>query len=279
MQQEQGTFQGIRDAAIFYQYWKPETAARAVIVIAHGAAEHSGRYQRFAEHFVGLGYAVAALDHYGHGQSDGQRCCLKSFSDYTDGLDIFRSKVAEDFPGLPLVLLGHSMGGLISANYLLRRQDAFAACVLSGPAVKTDLEPPLFQLLLIKLFSLVAPNMGVLQLDASGVSRDPAEVERYVSDPLNYGGKLSARLVSELFNAMNAIQSRAGEIQLPLLMLHGGDDALASAEGSRFLNEHVSSSIKSLKIYPGLYHEIFNEPEHLKVFADIERWLDTLDIG
>jgi alpha-beta hydrolase superfamily lysophospholipase len=276
MQQTQGHFSGVAGARIFYQYWKPDTGAKAVILIAHGAAEHSGRYERVARHFVSLGYAVAALDHFGHGRSDGGRCCLRAFSDYTDTLDIFRLKVESDFPGLPLILLGHSMGGLISANYLLQQQEAFVGCILSGPAIKTELEPPLLQLWLIKLFSLLQPDKGVLQLDASGVSRDPVEVERYASDPLNYSGKLTARLVAELFKAMREAQIRAGEIHLPLLLLHGGDDALASPEGSRFLNEHAGAADKTLKIYPGLYHEIFNEPERLEVFADMEAWLCAL---
>jgi alpha-beta hydrolase superfamily lysophospholipase len=276
MQQTQGHFTGTRGANIFYQYWQPDTPPRAVILIAHGAAEHSGRYLRLAQHFVGLGYGLAALDHFGHGHSDGGRCCLQSFSDYTDTLDIFRQQVSTDFPGLPLILLGHSLGGLISASYLLEHQDVFAGCMLSGPAIKTELEPPLLQFLLIKLFSALLPNMGVLQLDASGVSRDPAEVERYTSDPLNYGGKLTARLVAQLFKAMQTVQQRAGEITLPLLLLHGEADSMASAEGSRFLYQHVGSTDKTLKIYPGLYHEIFNEPERLQVFSDMEAWLSDL---
>jgi len=276
MQQTQGHFTGARDASIFYQYWKPDTDARAVILIAHGAAEHSGRYQRFAQHFVGLGYAVAALDHYGHGHSDGERCCIMAFTDYTDSLEIFRQQVERDFAGLPVVLLGHSLGGLISTSFLLQKQDAFVGCILSGPAIKTELQPPFLQILLIKFFSLVAPNMGVLQLDASGVSRDPAEVEKYLNDPLNFSGKLSARLVAELFATMDTVQARAAEIFVPMLILHGEADSMAAAEGSRFLHEHISSTDKTLKIYPGLYHEIFNEPERLEVFADVERWLDTL---
>lgn len=276
MQQTQGHFTGAGGANIFYQYWRPDSTPRAVILVAHGAAEHSGRYQRLAQHFVGLGYGLAALDHYGHGHSEGGRCCLKAFSDYTDTLDIYRRQVTADFPGLPLILLGHSLGGLISANYLLEHQEVFAGCMLSGPAIKTDLEPPLLQFLLIKLFSALLPNMGVLQLDAGGVSRDPAEVQRYTEDPLNYSGKLSARLVAELFQAMQTVQERAGEIHLPLLLMHGGADAMASAEGSRFLYDEVSSADKTLKIYPGLYHEIFNEPERLEVYADMEAWLNAL---
>lgn len=273
MQHRDGTFVGANEESIYYQVWRPELAPQALILIVHGAAEHGGRYQRFAEHFARLGYALAALDHTGHGRSDGTPGFVRRFSDYLDSLDIFQNHLAMEFVGVPQVLLGHSLGGLISGNYLLQNQQAFVGCILSGPAIKTDLEPPFWQFWLIRLFSLVAPRMGALQLDANGVSRDPEEVERYLNDPLVYTGKLSARMLLELFTAMAQIQLRAGEIKLPLLILHGGADLLASPEGSRFLNEAVSSPDKTLKIYPDLYHEIFNEPERLDVFADIERWL------
>ena len=146
--------------------------------------------------------------------------------------------------------------------------------MLSGPAIKTDLQPPLWQRLLIRFFSLVAPRMGVLQLDASGVSRDSLEVQQYLDDPLVYGGKLSARKVSQLFAAMAWVQEQVADIRLPLLLMHGESDTLTSPAGSRFLFEHVSSEDKTLKIYPDLYHEIFNEPERLQVFADLQGWLD-----
>jgi alpha-beta hydrolase superfamily lysophospholipase len=244
--------------------------------VVHGASEHSGRYQHFAEHFVGGGYAVAGFDNIGHGRSEGTPGYVRRFSDFVETLDVFQKQVAEDFPGLPQILLGHSMGGLISALYLLTNQQRFAGCVLSGPVIKTDLEPPILQLLLIRCLSLLLPKLGVLQLDPSGVSRDPAEVERYVNDPLNYSGKLSARTVSELFKSMNYVQQDASVISLPILMLHGGADTMASPKGSRFLDEHVSSPDKTLQIYPGLFHEIFNEPEKEQVFGDIDSWLDRV---
>jgi alpha-beta hydrolase superfamily lysophospholipase len=114
----------------------------------------------------------------------------------------------------------------------------------------------------------------VLKLDASGVSRDPVEVDKYVSDPLVNHGKMTARMVAELFLAMHQIQQRAGDITLPMLLLHGEADSMASAEGSRYLYDHIGSQDKTLKIYPGLYHEIFNEPEREQVFADALDWCD-----
>jgi alpha-beta hydrolase superfamily lysophospholipase len=276
MKHREGSFTGAGDASIFYQCWEPEHSARAVFVLAHGAAEHSGRYDKFGSHFAARGYIVAALDLPGHGRSDGERGHIDSFELYIDTLDVFQQQVAALYPGVPQVLLGHSMGGLVATNHLLSRQDVYAGCILSGPAIKTDLEPGFLQMLLIRFLSAFFPTTGALQLDASGVSRDPDEVARYVNDPLNYTGKLSARLVAELFSAMNSVQERAGEITLPMLMLHGGADSMASPGGSRFLDAHVGSTDKTLNIYPGLYHEIFNEPEREQVFADILVWCESL---
>ncbi len=276
MKHREGTFTGAGKGSIYYQYWQPDEAPRALILVVHGASEHSGRYQHFAEHFVNGGYAVVAFDNIGHGRSEGTPGYVRRFSDFVDTLDIFQKQVSQDFPDVPQILLGHSMGGLISTLYLLRNQQRFAGCVLSGPAIKTELEPPTLQLWLIRSFSLLLPKLGVLQLDANGVSRDPAEVERYVNDPLNYSGKLSARTVSELFKSMNHVQQNASVISLPMLLLHGGADAMASPEGSRFLHQHISSADKTLRIYPGLFHEIFNEPEKEQVFGDIDSWLDRV---
>jgi alpha-beta hydrolase superfamily lysophospholipase len=274
MKHREGHFTGPRDASIYYQIWSPDTPPRALIVLAHGAAEHSRRYERFAQHFVPHGYAIVAADQPGHGRSDGTPGYIERFDDFTATLDGLRAEVATEYAGVPQILLGHSMGGLVSTLYLLDHQQDFIGCVLSGPAIRTEVEPGLIQRTTIRVLSTLAPRSGVLQLDARGVSRDPVEVERYRNDPLNYTGKLSARFVAELFDAMQRIQARAREICLPLLMLHGGDDAMASPSGSQFLAAEVSSIDKTLTIYPGLYHEIFNEPEHEQVFADVLRWCE-----
>ncbi len=274
MQHREASFKGAGEAEIHYQQWSPEHKPRALIVLVHGAAEHSGRYRRFAEHFVHSGYATAALDHIGHGRSEGQRGYVGNFGGYVETLDRFLRLLKQEFPDIPRVLLGHSMGGLIASCYLLQNQDDFVGCVLSGPAIKTDLEPPLWQRLLIQFFAAVAPRLGVLQLDASGVSRDPLEVRQYLDDPLVYGGKLTARKVAQLFAAMQWIQEQAADIHLPMLLMHGEADSLTSPAGSRYLYERISSEDKTLKLYPGLYHEIFNEPERAQVFADLQDWLD-----
>ena len=263
-------------AKIYYQCWQPESGLRGVIVLVHGAAEHGGRYERFAAHVAQRGYAVAALDLPGHGRSEGTPGYIERFSDYTEAVDVFRETIAREMSSVPQILLGHSMGGLVSTTYLLDHPHSFVGCVLSGPAIKTDIEPPMLQMLMIRTMSFLSPKTGVLQLDAEGVSRDPQEVKRYVEDPLNYIGKLSARWVAELFKAMKRVQDEAPKITVPLLILHGGDDSMASPAGSRFLAEEAGSVDKTLEIYPGLYHEIFNEPEREQVFADVLRFCDRV---
>lgn len=276
MKNRAGSFQGTRGMSIYYQYWEPQASPKALILIVHGAGEHSGRYEGVARYLTDHGYAVAALDHPNHGKSDGSYGHVEHFGDFLQTLDTFHQQVSAEFTGLPRILLGHSMGGLISSLYLLEHQGDFLGCVLSGAAIKTHIEPGFLQMLLIRLMSRLAPRTGVLQLDASGVSRDQAEVDKYVNDPLVNHGKMTARMVAELFRAMRQIQTNAGKITLPMLLLHGKADSMAAAEGSSFLHDHISSTDKTLKIYPQLYHEIFNEPEREQVLADVLTWCDAL---
>lgn len=274
MQHRDGSFEGAAGHSIYYQIWSPEVPAKAVLLIVHGAGEHSARYRPLAEHCCAAGYAVAALDHIGHGKSDGIYGHMESFQHHLDTLGIFRDRVSQEYPALPVMLLGHSMGGLIAACFVLDHQHEFAGCVLSGPAIKTDLEPGLLQTWAIRLLSRLAPKLGVMQLDASGVSRDSAVVKAYSEDPLVNQGKMSARFVSELFAGMQQIQSRARELTLPLLIMHGSADVMTAPAGSQFLFDEASSEDKTLKLYPGLYHEIFNEPEREALYADLLGWCD-----
>ncbi len=274
MKQRDGQFVGARGLSLYFQYWEPEEQARALILLVHGAGEHCSRYQHFAEYFCSHGFVVAGLDHIGHGKSDGRYGFVERFDDHLESLEHYRQQLERDFPGLPMILLGHSMGGLISALYLLQHQHLFSGCALSGPAIKTELQPPFLQILLIRLLSRLAPKLGVLQLDPAGVSRDQAVVDAYCADPLVFHGKMSARMVAEMFAGMGRIQAEAGKITLPILLMHGGEDAMTSPSGSRFLFDTVASVDKELKIYPGLYHEIFNEPEQQDVFADLLSWCE-----
>lgn len=259
---------------LFQQTWEPDGQTQAVVLLVHGLGEHSGRYAHVAEHLTERGFAIYTLDHYGHGKSDGHAGFVERFSVYLDGVSALLEKARDKQPKVPFFLVGHSMGGLIAATYLLENQDAFKACVLSGPALKTDQAPPALLLALNRLLSKLVPTLPMIQLDASGVSRDPAVVEAYVSDPLVFHGKLSARLIAELSATMDDTLSRASEIRIPVIFMHGEEDVLTAPSGSQEMFDNVSSDDKTLKIYPGLFHEIFNEPEKETVLSEMSTWLE-----
>ena len=280
MKQEDGKFllppeSKAAGANLYWQIWLPDDKPKALILLVHGYAEHSGRYQYFAKHCLDRGYAVFAMDHWGHGKSDGTPGFVPDFSVFHDGVDELLARAEQDFPDLPVMLVGHSMGGLISATYLLSNQSKFAACVLSRPAVKAAEEPSAFLKAISGFLSRFFPKLGVLELDPNGVSRDPKVVADYLADPLVYNGKMGARLAAEMLSNMTRIQENSWQVSLPILLLHGGKDSLAAAEGSKYLDSHIASIDKTLKIYPELFHEIFNEPEKDEVLNDMTDWLDT----
>lgn len=261
-------------ASLHVTRWLPAEPPRAVVLLAHGYAEHAGRYDHVAARLNRAGYGVYAVDHWGHGKSDGEGGFVPRFSVFTDGMAELLRRVEAEHPGLPRLLLGHSMGGLIATLFLIERQDAFAAAALSGPAIVPGAPPSRLTLALSNLLSRFLPRLGVLTLDAEGVSRDPAVVAAYRADPLVYTGKIGARLGKEMIDAMTRAREGAGAIRLPILIQHGAADSLAAPEGSRFLFDHVASADKRLEIYPGLFHEIFNEPEREAVLGDLVAWFD-----
>jgi lysophospholipase len=255
--------------------WLPEGAPKAIVLLAHGYAEHAGRYAHVAKRLTDAGYAVYAIDHWGHGRSEGAPGFVPRFSAFTDGMAELLALVEIQHGNTPRLLLGHSMGGLIAALFLIGRQDAFAAAALSGPAIVPAAPPSRVTVWLSRFLSRFFPRLGVLSLDANGVSRDPAVVAAYLADPLVYTGKIGARLGKEFMDAMAAAQAGAATITLPILLQHGEQDSLAAVAGSQYLFDHVGSADKTLKIYPGLFHEIYNEPEQDAVLDDLVSWFDA----
>jgi alpha-beta hydrolase superfamily lysophospholipase len=269
-----GSFQSGSGANIFYCCWTP-AEPRAVLLLAHGLAEHSGRYDDFASFFADAGIATYALDLPGHGRSDGKRGHIRDFQEYTDALEALLSPAREAHPDIPFVLFGHSMGGLIAADFLLQHQSEFVAAVLTGAAIQSPQQPSSIVLFINRVIASVMPRLGVLHMDASGISRDPQVISDYENDPLVYRGKATAGLVTALFSAMKRVVENSTLIRLPMLIMHGSVDSLTAVEGSKLLHDSISSEDKKIVIYDGLYHEILNEPERKNVMEDILQWLET----
>lgn len=262
-------------AKLHVTHWLPEGRPRAVILLAHGFAEHAGRYDYVAQRLTAAGYAIYAVDHWGHGHSDGEGGFVPRFSAFLDGMSELLTLVEINHADTPRLLLGHSMGGLIATLFLIERQSAFVAAALSGPAILPAEPPSRFTVLISRFLSRFFPRLGVLSLDSNGVSRDPEVVAAYQADPLVYGGKIGARLGKEFMDAMAVAQADAPKIHLPILIQHGEADRLTAPAGSRYLFDNVASKDKRLKIYPGLFHEIYNEPERDAVLGDLIGWFDT----
>jgi acylglycerol lipase len=274
MQHQEGFFKGVRNADIYYQCWLPEGEPRAVLLIVHGLAEHCGRYANVVDHFVPRGYAVYGVDHVGHGKSGGARVHVKQFADFTEVVRRYLGMVRHWQTGKPLFMVGHSLGALICAVYLLDHQADLAGAVLSGPLVKVPASISPMTVILSRLLSVLLPKLGVAGVDAKGVSRDPAVVDAYVNDPLVYTGKTTARLGCETLKAMRHVADEAPRITLPLLVLQGREDRLVPPDGAEMLHRAVGSADKTLKVYDGLHHEIYNEPEHPRVVGDVQAWIE-----
>ena len=269
----EGNFKGVRNANIYYQAWLPEGNLKAVLLVVHGLGEHSGRYMNVVNHFVPLGYAVYGLDHIGHGKSEGMREVVERFEDYTDTLTIYSNMVKGWQTGKPVFLLGHSMGGLIATYYLLDHQADFRGAVISAPGIKVRASISQAAITIGKILSVLAPKAGVLALDVNGISRDSEVVTAYVNDPLVFHGKTPARLAAEFVKTMSRVTAEVDKITLPFIIVQGGQDKLVDPAGAQMLHDKASSKDKTIKVYDGLYHEVFNEPERARVLKDVETWL------
>lgn len=269
MRHESGTL----ESGLHWQAWHPGGTARAVVLIAHGLAEHAGRYAHVAKALTDAGFVVYAVDHAGHGRSPGRRCAVNDFSRFVEGMLELDRHARTALPGLPVALLGHSMGGLIAGLTALAEPGRFGALVLSGPAVIAPDPPPRWQEFIVRLLARFVPNLGALALDANEISRDPAVVAAYLADPLVYTGKIPAGLVVAIFDAMAELQERATALTLPLLAMHGSEDRLTAPGGSELVVARAASADKTLRLWPGLKHEIFNEPERAEVLEVLASWL------
>lgn len=267
-----GSFTTSDGSRIFTRCWTPDDAPKATVFLVHGYAEHSGRYDHVAQTLIERGASVHAYDHRGHGRSDGRRAYVDRFEQYVDDLIQFRNQV-EEASDLPVFLFGHSMGGLVALLYVLNHDPELQGLLLSAPAIEVN--PDLAPLLrpFAQVLGWLFPTLPTVRSPQGAISRDPAVVEEAQHDPLNYHGRTLARTGAELIRAGQHVQDRLEEIETPFLVLHGTADPLASPNWSKRLYDRAAADDKTLKLYDGLYHETFNEPEQDEVLRDLGRWL------
>jgi alpha-beta hydrolase superfamily lysophospholipase len=270
-----GYFDGYGGPKIFWQAWLPDGPPRAVIGMAHGVSEHSGRYAWTGEQLTARGYALYALDHRGHGQSEGPRALVDRVNNLVADLgELLDLAARESGGGQKPFLFGHSMGGFLALAFTLRRQEQIRGLMLSAPAAVLEAASPV-QRIAGHVLSVIAPKLGVFEVDSRTVSRDPEVVRNYDADPLNYRGKLPARTVHEMAQEIGSFNDALPSITVPLLVQVGTGDELVPPRAADFVYERVSSEDKTIKHYDGLFHEILNEPERDQVVADMLAWLDA----
>jgi alpha-beta hydrolase superfamily lysophospholipase len=272
----------LSDSGLRYQRsWLPPEPSRAMILV-HGYAEHTGRYDEMAMHFAGHGFAVHAYDQVGHGRTRGPRGHVDRYDRLLDELSRFVELVRLDHPGLPLTLVGHSMGGLVSAATAAFRAPDVDRIVLSGAALRLggDDGPAWrekMRMTATHLLASLAPRKGLsVGLDPQGLSRDPEVVRRYQEDPL-VKDRMSARFASGMLSMVEAVRVAPQRVEAPMLLLHGEADPICPPAGSRAFHAGLAPAVaaaSALKIYPELRHEIFQEPERQAVWQDVLDWLD-----
>jgi acylglycerol lipase len=250
----------------------PGENTKAVIILVHGHGEHVQRYLYWADLFKQKDIAFLGVDLPGHGRSDGNRGDIKSYSLLGEMIDIMIKSCNQTLPGCPVYIYGHSLGGGIVLDYLLRRNPIVKGAIVTSPYLRLAFEPPKIKLFIASVMKYILP--GLIQptgLNADHLSHDKTVVERYKTDPLVHG-KISVRLFSESVNAANYSLTHASELKVPTLILHGSDDLILSVEGSReFAGK---TNMVELKIWNGGYHELHNEPFKDEVFKYIMNWIN-----
>ncbi|MBW4422787.1 MAG: lysophospholipase [Myxacorys californica WJT36-NPBG1] len=278
MKHREGTLQGLKGTTLYYQSWHPEEPSQAVVTLVHGLGGHSGVFQNAVEYLVPQGYEVYALDLRGHGRSTGQRGYINAWAEFREDLRLFLRFVRTQRTSCPMILWGHSLGGTIVLDYVLRSPHEIQGLIATAPALgKVNISP--VRLTIGRLLSRIAPRFSLkLKIPTNLGSRDPQIAASYLVDPLRheYG---SARLATEYFATVRWIYSHASELQIPLLIMHGSSDRVTLPEGSRAFFQRVIFPDKEHREYPGNYHDLYVDSDYEEVFSDLEDWLERHLIG
>lgn len=261
----------------FYaQGWSPPQT-KGVVCLIHGFNEHSGRYRHVAERLCQAGYAMLSFDEFGHGRTEGKRGYAPSYDAMLDSVKIILDEANTRFPNTPIFLYGHSMGGAIVVNFILKRPSAIKGAIATAPLFKLAFEPPAFKVFLAWMMKSIYPKFSEkANLDADAISRDKEEVRKYIADPYNHG-RITAGLFFGMHKAGKWALAHANELKTPLLIMHGTADRLTSYEASKEFSEKASDQFLTFKSWEGYYHELHNEPEpdRTEVLNYIIKWLEA----
>ncbi len=266
------TSDGLR---LYAEIWLPDGQPKGMLTYSHGIGEYLGRYGYLAEKLASAGYGFAMVDLRGHGRSPGKRGHIMHFEDYHRDFAAGQQVGREVAPGVAQFFGGHSLGGLIALNLAVENPDGYRGVIASGPGLRLGFEPPAWKVSLGRVLSNVTPGlMMTSELDVSNLSHDRAIVDAYVADPLVHD-HVSTRWYTEFVAAQETTMARAPALKLPLLLMQGAEDRLVSVAATCEFYEAAGSADKTLKVYEGLYHEVFNELERDRVIADLIAWLDV----
>ncbi|HSQ27662.1 MAG TPA: lysophospholipase [Anaerolineales bacterium] len=274
MKQLESTLKTLDGVQLFQQAWIPDSEPRGLVCLIHGLGEHSGRYLHVAQFLTSQNYAVYAMDNRGHGKSSGERGHVNDFEDFMKDIDQLMQKAQEDYPGIPIFLYGHSLGGILVLNYALRRKPSINGVVATSPGLRTVLEEQKIKIALSKLISSILPKLSMpTGLQANQISHDPQVVKKYTEDPLVHD-RGTPGLAVNLLEAIEWAYQHAHEFSVPLLLMHGTDDEIAYARGSQEFASKVRGDC-TLKLWEGMAHETHNEPDKDQVLAYLADWLAT----
>lgn len=257
----------------FYgQIWKAKET-KAVVVLAHGMGEHSSRYNQVAKKLTDNGFSVVAFDHFGHGKTDGKRGHNPNFDAVLESLSVVIEKAKNLFPEKPIFLYGHSMGGNVVVNYVLRKNHNLKGVIATSPFLKLAFKPPAVKLFVGKLLQNLVPSLTMgNELDINALSRDKIEVEKYMNDPLVHS-KISPNYSIKFIETGLWSIENASKLNIPMLFLHGKADSITSYKGSQ---EFVDNSDKAkIKLFEGGYHELHNDLCKEEMLQDVVNWLNS----
>jgi len=272
---EEGNFEGARGTQIYYQAWTPAAKLKALIVLAHGIGEHSGRYAHVADYMARNDFALWACDHRGHGRSGGKRGHVESFDDYIVDIDHLARIAKDRSPSNKAFLMGLSLGGLIAAYYAEKHPAELAGLVVSGPALAWKMKVPPAKVMIAKILSGIVPTFSIdTGLDPNLLSHDGEVVRKYVEDPMVHK-VVTARWGTEFLRAQDETMLDANKLTLPCLVLQGGADGIVDPDATSRFFKRIGSADKTLKVYETFYHEVLNEPGKESVLGDISTWLSA----